>query len=156
MSGLSSFFTTSRKRLRVYELVIDKRGPKLKTANSQGEPPPFPEFFQRPPQAFKGEILGVVVDGGYAIIGRGVSTAQLAEQLSHSLMTFVVDRTGLTGKYYFGFKYRPIFATDTDPEGVDTPSLFSVLPNELGLRLEKQKGSIELLVVDHLEVPAEN
>jgi uncharacterized protein (TIGR03435 family) len=154
---LKLVFHRETKEATGYALVIDKGGPKLKTANSQGELPPMPEFVQRPPQSFEGGILDEVVAGAFAIVGRGVSISQLAERLSVSLRTFVVDRTGLTGKYYFGFKYQPVFVPDDSvKEFEDAPSLFSVLPSELGLRLEKQKGTIEVLVVDHLEAPAAN
>jgi uncharacterized protein (TIGR03435 family) len=134
-----------------YALVVAKGGPKLKTANSGGEAPPMPKFFKGQPQAFEGRIISSVEGVGVnAIVGRGVSISRLAEQLSHNLRTSVVDRTGLSGKYYFDFKFQ----SENNPgEGWEAPSLFSVLPSELGLSLEKQKGTVELLVVDHFEKP---
>jgi uncharacterized protein (TIGR03435 family) len=114
----------------------------------------MPEFLPRSPQAFEGRIF-TSADGEHvlATVGRGVSTSQLAEELSEALQTFVWDRTGLPGKYYFGFRFQSVV---NPGEGVEAGSVFSVLSNELGLRLEKQKGPVELLVVDHFEKPSPN
>lgn len=80
-----------------------------------------------------------------AITGRGVPISKLADELSAGLAAFVNDRTGLTGKYYFGFKFlRDEFLT-SNLEGV---SLFTAIQDQLGLKLEKQKGPAEILVVD--------
>jgi uncharacterized protein (TIGR03435 family) len=118
----------------------------------------MPEFLQEPPQYWEGRIATTVAgDGVLGIIGRGVSMSQLVEELSESLETFVVDRTGLPGKYYFGFKFESDSLFRLNPEGAsEAARVFSVLPNELGLRLEKQKGPVEFLVVDSFEKPSEN
>ena len=87
------------------------------------------------------------------MVGRGVSISQLAEELSQRLETFVVDRTGLRGKYYFGFKSH---WPNSPSESLEVASVFSVLPDELGLKLVKEKCPVEMLVVDHFEKPTGN
>ncbi len=68
----------------------------------------------------------------------------------------VVDRTGLNGKYDFVLDYtpepRPAYATE-DSGG---PTFQEALKEQLGLKLEAQKGPVEFLVVDHVERPGEN
>jgi uncharacterized protein (TIGR03435 family) len=46
--------------------------------------------------------------GASTLTGRGVSTTQLAETLSATLGTVVLDQTGITGNYYFGFKFLSV------------------------------------------------
>src|SRR5579863_3880592 len=85
--------------------------------------------------------------GASTLTGRGVSTAQLAETLSATLGTVVLDQTGMTGNYYFGFKFLSVQNNPSDE--VEGSTIFSALQDELGLRLEKQKASVEILVIDH-------
>jgi uncharacterized protein (TIGR03435 family) len=41
-------------------------------------------------------------------------------------------------------------------DGRVLPSIFSVLPQQLGLRLDSQRGPGELLVIDRVEHPKED
>jgi uncharacterized protein (TIGR03435 family) len=139
-----------------YRLVVEGKGSKLKTATAAGEAPPMPEYRKNSsPTLFEGRIITESKGlGTFAIMGRGVSMSQLSNELSQELGECVVDQTGLTGKYYFGFQ----FASVSHPnDNADSPSIFSAVQNELGLRLEKQKGTVDILVVDHYETkPSEN
>ena len=75
----------------------------------------------------------------------------------------VRDMTGLSGNYEFNLTWTP---DDTMPAGVDNtstapddrpPSIFTVLQEQLGLKLEPQKFTMQTVVVDHVEkVPTEN
>jgi uncharacterized protein (TIGR03435 family) len=61
--------------------------------------------------------------------------------------------TGLTGRYDIKLKMPPQSAANgaQDPG----PSIFTV-QEQLGLKLESAKGSVETLVIDHVERPTEN
>ena len=41
-------------------------------------------------------------------------------------------------------------------DGRVLPSIFSVLPQQLGRRLESARGPVEILIVDHAERPTED
>lgn len=142
------------KDVQAYALEVEKNGPKIKAA-AEGEPHPMPEYFSgKPPEPLEGRILVTMEGiGTSALTGRGVTMAQLADTLSDNLGTFVIDKTGLKGKYYFGFKF---LQTNNAANNADAASIFAALPDELGLRLEKQRGPAEFLVVDHVERPSEN
>jgi uncharacterized protein (TIGR03435 family) len=139
-----------------YQLAVERNGSKLKTATAAGEVPPMPEYSKnRPPAAFEGRIITEGWGPGiHGIMGRGVSMQQLADEISKELGTCITDQTGLTGKYYFGFQYASVLQP---VENANSPSIFTAVKDELGLRLEKQKGTAEILVLDHYQrKPAEN
>ncbi len=143
------------KELQGYALVVGKNGPKIKASTTPGEERPMPDYLKgKPSAAFEGRIFSSMEGRGTgALTARGVPMARVAESLSEELGAFVVDQTGLAGNFYFGFRFQSI----NNPGDSDAASLFTALQDELGLRLEKQKGPVEMLVVDHIErVPTEN
>lgn len=93
------------------------------------------------------------------IKGQAVAVGQLALNLANELGRPVVDKTGLTGKYTFELKWDASVPSATqsseatDPEG---GSIFTALQEQLGLRLESQKGPVKVLVVDRAERPSAN
>jgi len=74
----------------------------------------------------------------------------LAHFLSSLLGRPVLDKTGIDGDFALKFEWVP---RDASPDG---PSIFTVLEEQLGLKLESRKGPVEILVVDHAERPSEN
>ena len=142
------------KEFQGYALVVAKNGPKIKPAALE-ESPPLPEYFKgKPPAAFEGRIIvSMEGRGTSALTGRGISTSQLADTLADTLGTFVLDQTGMIGKYYFGFTF---LAVNGVPADAPAPAIFEALQEELGLKLEKQRGSVEVLVVDRVEKPSQN
>jgi uncharacterized protein (TIGR03435 family) len=78
----------------------------------------------------------------------------LVLNLSAQLGKSVVDHTGLTGKYDFKLEWT---ADNTPAADQDRgPTLFTALQEQLGLRLDTEKGIVNMLVIDHLERPSEN
>ena len=72
----------------------------------------------------------------------------------------VLDKTGLPGLYDFTLQLNPAANGDAGAikraAGEEGFSLFSYALDQLGLRLEAEKASIDFLVVDHVERPSEN
>ena len=75
----------------------------------------------------------------------------------------VIDRTGIAGMFDFHLD----FAVDENIGGVShsgnaasddspSPSIFTAIQEQLGLKLESTKGPGESLVIDHIERPSEN
>jgi bla regulator protein BlaR1 len=80
-----------------------------------------------------------------------VSMTQLASELGFRLQRFVVDQTGLSGRYDFVLHWNP----DTDEDSTE-PSLSTALHEQLGLKLEPRKGPVPTLVIDSAAKPSEN
>ena len=69
----------------------------------------------------------------------------------------VIDRTGLPGVYDFVLRYTPD-GVSPPAGGVATPmtdgtSLVTALHEQLGLKLESQRGPVEFLIIDTVERP---
>jgi uncharacterized protein (TIGR03435 family) len=87
---------------------------------------------------------------------RGHPMADLARTLAALLADHVVDRTGLTGAWDLTLDFSPeqlpgVPRAAADP---DLPSLFTALQEQLGLKLERTRAPVEILVVDRAEMPA--
>jgi uncharacterized protein (TIGR03435 family) len=65
----------------------------------------------------------------------------------------VLDKTDYAGKFDIDLKWAPDGIVVGAPE---LPSLFTALEEELGLKLDSGKASIEVLVIDRIERPSEN
>jgi len=63
----------------------------------------------------------------------------------------VLNRTGLTGHYDIEFEW-----SEDDDQDADVPTLFTAIQEQLGLRLESTRAAVEVVVVDHIELPSEN
>jgi uncharacterized protein (TIGR03435 family) len=139
------------REMPVYKLVIAKNGPKLKPAAAGFRP----TVDGRPIPLQDGFCAGVRGRDGSHLIGEGATLAQLISWLPSPLEGPVVDGTGgIPGK--FDFDVRFVRDGKPPPNGEPGPDLPAALQEELGLKLERSKAPIEVLVIDHLEKPSEN
>jgi uncharacterized protein (TIGR03435 family) len=92
--------------------------------------------------------------------------AQFTRQLSQLTNRVVVDHTGLTGGFDIDLKFTPTpdqLPPGPPPPGVELPpidpngpTLFTALEEQLGLKLQTERGPVEVVVIDRLERPKEN
>jgi uncharacterized protein (TIGR03435 family) len=69
----------------------------------------------------------------------------------------VADNTGVKGEFDFNLEWTPEETALSSISGLDVGAdLFSALQEQLGLKLESRKGSVEVIVVDHVERPTAN
>ena len=147
------------RELPVYALVVAKGGLKLQEAK---EGDTYPNGIKAPDGH---------PSGGMMRMGRGELAAQalpvgsLISILTQQLGRHIEDKTGLTGKYDFTLKWTPDEAESPMFRGAlgggasapapdaNGPSIFTALQEQLGLKLESQKGPVEVLVIDHAEKP---
>jgi len=66
----------------------------------------------------------------------------------------VLDATGLKGKYAFTLSW---YLDGVVGNTIAGPTIFEAIQDQLGLKLEPKKGTIEMLVVDRAErIPIKN
>jgi uncharacterized protein (TIGR03435 family) len=155
-----------------YELVLARKDGKLgsgltKSDTDCSQPvaaaPSRPDLSAPPPPCMlrtigaalrkQGAELGDLLEGDAPI-------AQLADALRFALPgRLVVDRTGLTGSYRMTLNFnlratlRPPSAT-ASPD--DSPSVFTAIQEQLGLKLQPTRLLWDTLVIDHIERPTPN
>jgi uncharacterized protein (TIGR03435 family) len=105
------------------------------------------------------EYTGLIVGG---ISATGASLTDLAEQLTRMTGRPVLNRTGSEGVFTYEFFFAPERwrywrrnPNETRPH-LMSPSLFQVLDEELGLRLEEARRPVEVLTIERVERPTEN
>ena len=92
--------------------------------------------------------------------GRDVPLEMLAESMptQTGLATIprpVIDRTGLSGQFNFWMEWTPEDTSEVN-NGETGGTFREALKNQLGLKLVPDKGPVEVLVIDHAELPAAN
>lgn len=172
------------RELPMYSLIIAKGGPKLKVSTTPPPPPPGAPAAPGGPAAPDGPSPaagssrqrpgpggpGMMRMSPGEIDANGGGMPFLAHALSALLGRSVVDKTGLTGNYDFNLKWTPDESTmprigpagggpppqadaSIDPNG---PTLFTALEEQLGLKLHSEKGKVDVIVIDHIDLPTEN
>ncbi len=141
-------FHREEKEMPIYALVPGKNGPKL----AASEP---------------GSQNSLMMSRG-KLEGKNMKMGDLARILTNPLGRTVVDKTGLTGDYNFTVEWTPDGNENMTPKGMpaeapkdvasmpEGPSIFTALQEQLGLKLESQKGPVEMFVVDRAERPSAN
>jgi uncharacterized protein (TIGR03435 family) len=146
----------------VYALVTARRdkslGPQLQRASvdcavvlsaqaKPTEPPPSASAFER----CDNQIRSL----GHVAI-RGMSLDALANYLSGAVQDrVVVNRTGLEGNFDLDLRFELPSGGGTGNPG-QFPSLFTAIQEQLGLKLEAQKGPVEVVVIDSIGRPSAN
>jgi uncharacterized protein (TIGR03435 family) len=132
-----------------YALVVAKKGPKLKQVYGEEQSP-----------------LPVPNDRGELTIKGTAKLSALAQILSSFSPVFspagevvpIADKTGITGVYDLEFVF-PDQPTQRAGRGSYQPAasdISSALEDQLGLRIEAQKISVDVVVIDEIEHPSPN
>jgi uncharacterized protein (TIGR03435 family) len=150
-----------QKQVPDYDLVVAKGGPRLKDG---GVDPNGPK--DRDGNPMRGSFMRM--SGPGKVQAQNLGMEQLANYLSQPMAgvgRMVVDKTGLTGKYNFSLEFAPDFSMMKPPPGPMTappppditgPSIYTALQEQLGLKLQPGTGTIDAVVVDHVEHPSDN
>lgn len=129
------------KELPVLVLTVAKNGPKGLKASSGGSPD--------------------YVTNGHHLDCQRVSMAVFSTFLARQTGRSVTDKTGIAGDFDFTLDWTPDEGVagapvDGGAPAQQFPPFFLALQEQLGLRLDQQKGPVEVLVVERAERPSEN
>jgi len=144
-------------QMPMYSLVIAKSGLKMKESK-----PDDPAAKDRHGQH------GLFMTGRGHLESTGTGIPFLIHVLSGQVGRTIVDKTGLTGSYDYSLQWTPDDAPppmagpdggpphgdgDDDASGA---SLFTAVQEQLGLKLESEKAPVDVIVIDHIDLPSEN
>jgi uncharacterized protein (TIGR03435 family) len=169
--------------LAVYTLVVGKNGTKLKPSTEENQSITAPStpseetgVIQSPFGSIGGRganrrpptVRGASISReGSDLVATHVDMTFFVNFLSLQLSRAVIDETGLKGVFDFRLHYTvdpsaylggaPAGPAITQPGASDPsgPSIFTAV-EDVGLRLESSKASVEVLVIDSVERPKEN
>ena len=154
-----------------YKIVVAKGGAKLKPTTFTTEEIEKNVIRREPDGMFlmPGRLSGGPLNGTttYALGGGNLGMSDLARDLEIYLRLPVADATGLPGKYDIKFTAsmpqlgRPSIArAPQSPAGEvsePAPDIFQALEKQLGLKMEKSRELLDVIVVDSAQsVPTEN
>jgi uncharacterized protein (TIGR03435 family) len=172
---------TETREMPVYSLVKARAdgqlGDKLKpaavdcsAARGRGAPPspPAPGAGRGGPgdQAPFMGCRSMITPGRLQMGGQPLSS--LAVMLSNQVGRPVTDKTGLAGAYDIELSFMtdggrggamptaPPGAPPILPPDPDAPSLFTAVQEQLGLKLESERGPVDVIVIDSIEQPTED
>jgi uncharacterized protein (TIGR03435 family) len=143
-------FHHDQRDLSAYVLTVGKNGQKLT------------------PTQLKGSLPGMGMRPGNTGLTLVMANARLTDFTGFLQMIVldrpVVDRTGITGRFDYSVTFTP---DDSEFNGHppklpqteasdSSPNLFAAIQEQLGLKLDAQKTSVDVIAIDHVEKPSAN
>ena len=113
---------------------------------------------------YLGPAPGASLASGRSMMAlRGVSMDGFARLLEGPVRRRIVNRTALTGVFDGEFDFSGELGPPPPPPGSQDPldrqalpSLFTVLPEQLGLKLQAATAPVPVFVIEHVEAPTPN
>ncbi len=139
-------FQKEQRELPVYALSVAKGGAKI----SQN--------------TVKNETSGVIFRGPGSVLFNNLAMDELCKTLGNAALDRpVVNQTGLQGRYDFSLVWTPeqlptsaLNQNALSDKGDAPPDLYTAIQQQLGLKIDAAKLSIEVLILDKLEKPSAN
>ena len=174
--ALKAHWETSDRQ--AYELTVTATGSKLKPVDSpaQSGPAQASANGSRPPLTPEGKLPadfapppGAVVAGPGILAASAISMDQIITLLNRLMDYPVIDKTGLKGYFNVRLQFDPESTPramgapappSTQPNGAplpsEDPSIFEAIQQQLGLKLQTAKESVQILVIDSASKPTGN
>ena len=113
---------------------------------------------------YLGPVPGASLASGRSMMAlRGVTMDGFARLLEGPVRRRIVNRTALVGVFDGDFEFSAELGPPPPPPGSPDPldrqalpSLFTVLPEQLGLKLQAATAPVPVLVIEHVDAPTAN
>lgn len=155
---------------QVYALVVAKSGLRLKPHPEDAPctlplpkgyenqyPHIYPSYKDRPAHCgFFDRELGAAWERRYEMLD--MTMQQIADSLETGSNSTAVDRTGLVGRYdaVLDFAAGGVPPDANTADEISLPAFPVALEKQLGLKLVKQTGTVDVFVIDHIGTLSEN
>ncbi len=148
VSRFKLVFHYESRELPAYAIQIAKGGPKLAlTARKPSDSTGF---------SFNCQVILTVRNASVADVAAGMQEAFMDKP--------VVDQTGLHDRYDFDLRWTPdesqSYCTDDPAHSRDNPNsppgLYTAIQEQIGLKLVTTKAPVQVMIIDHVEMPSEN
>ena len=148
------------KVIPIYELTVGRKSPKFKPSDASTPD----DILKKHPDAVtlrSGTIVTIGPSPGQHKL-YGVTMQDLGTFLSTLAGRPIHDKTGLTGKYDITYQMelppppQEDGSTTAPPPDFFSSQIFNIVQDQLGLKLNAAKGSVEMLMIDHVERPSAN
>ncbi len=136
-------YHTEIKDSSVFALTLAKGGLKLQPVKVDPEHPPIN----------LNEVQGRGGAQGLELSSSSYSITAMSAMLSSQLEAPVIDRTGLTGFYSFDLQIGRDWSAG-NPQS--WPDLFTAVQEQLGLKLDRTRLAVPVLIIDHIDKPTAN
>ena len=98
-------------------------------------------------------MMTMMTNGVQRLATGGTPVTAVATAVQQTVGRPVIDHTGLTGRWDIDLEFSgtgPLTTADTP----DAPtSVFTAVQEQLGLKLEPRKERMDVLVIDHVQMP---
>ena len=139
---------TETREMTILELRLARRdgrvGPNLHDCSNPNDK----EGISTPEKPFRAPR-----NGGVATADCADGVRSLAAIATRHLQMIAVDKTGLTGQWRFDFYYS---SADLSGTNLDLPSFEGAIREQLGLRLDRARGSAPVIVIESVDRPTPN
>jgi uncharacterized protein (TIGR03435 family) len=141
-------FHRQQKIFSIYELEVDKDGPKLKPSTAAPDAPPA--------------LISTVYPQRILMPARNATMGDFVSLLQRAVLDRpVVNKTGLAGRYDFDLSWAPDASqfggeVPVAPPTASSPPFFTAVREQLGLRLVATRGPADALVIDQVARPSPN
>ena len=142
---------------------------KLAEAFAKGGPGALAGMLPKPGETRKCAMMPSLGPGGFGMKADGQPLSVMIQLLTQATGRVVTDKTGLTGLVRLGDQVRSRqvllqiaaqagvnLPAGVNPPASDNPSLLTALREDLGLKLESERGPVEILVIDSADMPEAN